>query len=129
MNLFISVIKEYILRNLLMLQIGLAIAGAIGFYFYLGQITLLASVFGGIVAIANSMLLARRLKKAASMAQENPDGGVLTLYLGVIQRFFFVIIMFVLGLSVFKLHPPAMLGVFGLVQIAYLILGSTKVKE
>lgn len=117
------------MRSLLILQVGLVVAGTIGFYLYLGSVTLWASLFGGGVAIANSVLLARRLQSAASMADSNPDGGVLTLYLGVIQRFFFVVIMFVLGLTVFKFHPPAMLGVFGLVQVAYLIFGSMKVKE
>ncbi|MCK5726601.1 MAG: ATP synthase subunit I [Thiotrichaceae bacterium] len=117
------------MRSLLILQIGLVLAGTLGFYLYLDSLgAVWASLFGGAVAIANSYLLARRLENAAAMAEENPDGGVLTLYLGVIQRFFFVVIMFVLGLTVFKFIPHAMLGVFALVQVAYLVFGSMQVK-
>ena len=96
----------------------------VAFVYFIGEVTIWASLLGGAVAIANTLLLSRRLDTAAEMADTNPDGGVLTLYLGVIQRFVFVLVMFGIGMGVLKLNPPAMLGAFAVAQLAYMIYGS-----
>ena len=116
------------MRSLIIIQVILILASTVGFYHYMGEVTLMASFFGGTVAIVNTLLLSHRLDSAAGMADDNPDGGVLTLYLGVIQRFIFVLVMFGIGMGVLKLTPPAMLGTFALAQLAYMIYGSKKAK-
>lgn len=97
--------------------------------YYMGEQTLLASFFGGAVALANTLLLSRRLDAAAGMADSNPDGGVLSLYLGVVQRFIFVLVMFGIGMGLLRLNPPSMIGTFALAQLAYMIYGSNKAKS
>lgn len=82
-----------------------------------------AALFGGCVALANSVLLYRKLDSASSMAEDNPNGGMMTLYAGVIQRFVFVLGMFAVGMGLLKLHPVAVVGTFGLAQLAYMICG------
>ena len=117
------------MRSLIIIQITLILVSATAFAYYMGEVTVLSSLFGGAVAIVNTLLLSRRLNTAAEMADENPDGGILVLYLGVIQRFIFVLVMFGIGMRLLKLTPPAMLGTFALAQVAYMIYGSKRAKK
>ena len=82
-----------------------------------------AALFGGCVALANSVLLYRKLDAASSMANDNPNGGMMTLYAGVIQRFVFVLVMFGVGMKLLELHPVAIIGAFGIAQLGYMICG------
>ncbi len=116
------------MRSLLIIQAILVLVGvAVSFYFLRNE-GLLPAAFGGAVAVANTILLSRRLESAGEMAKENPDGGVLSLYLGVIQRFVFVLVMFGVGMGVLKLQPPPMLGTFALAQLAFMLFGSKKAR-
>ncbi|HIQ14385.1 MAG TPA: ATP synthase subunit I [Leucothrix sp.] len=116
------------MRSLLIIQAVLVLVGvAVSFYFLRSE-GLLPATFGGAVAVVNSILLSRRLESAGEMAKENPEGGVLSLYLGVIQRFVFVLVMFAVGMGVLKLQPPPMLGTFALAQLAFMLFGSKKAR-
>jgi len=112
------------MRSLLIIQAMLVMVGVVASYYYFGDDGLLPSTYGGAVAVVNTILLSRRLDSAGEMAEENPDGGVLTLYLGVVQRFVFVLVMFGVGMGVLKLLPPPMLGTFALSQLAFMLFGS-----
>lgn len=114
------------MRSLLIIQAILVLAGIAVSFYYLGNEGLLPAAFGGAVAIANTILLSRRLESAGEMAKDNPDGGVLSLYLGVVQRFVFVLVMFGVGMGVLKLQPPPMLGTFAIAQLAFMLFGSRK---
>ncbi len=116
------------MRSLIIIQAVLVMLGMIGFYFYLGETALIAALYGGVVAIIHTILLSRRLVSAGDMADDNPDGGVLNLYLGVIQRFVFTLVMFGIGMGVLKLNPPSMIGTFALAQIAYMLYGAKRGK-
>ena len=98
-------------------------------FYFLGESGLLPAAYGGAVAIANSILLSRRLLIAGEMAEESPEQGVLQLYLGVVQRFIFVLVMFGVGMGVLKLLPPPMLGTFAVAQLAFMIFGSKQTKK
>ncbi len=116
------------MRSLLIIQASLVIIGIAVSFYYLANDGILPAAYGGAVAIANTILLSRRLDSAGEMAKENPEGGVLTLYLGVIQRFVFVLVMFGIGMGVLKLLPPPMLGTFAAAQLAYMLFGSKQTK-
>ena len=116
------------MRNLLVIQAILVLLGVAVSFFYLADEGILPAAYGGAVAIANTILLSRRLDSAGEMAKENPEGGVLTLYLGVIQRFVFVLVMFGVGMGVLKLLPPPMLGTFAVAQLAFMLFGSKQTK-
>ena len=111
------------MQRLLIIQASLVLIAIIATIYYLGAGSVLAALFGGCIAIANSIMLYRKLDAAGSMAEDNPDAGVMTLYAGVIQRFIFVLAMFAIGIKLLELHPVAMLGAFGLAQLAYMISG------
>lgn len=116
------------MRNLLVIQAVLVLLGVAVSFFYLAEDGIMPAAYGGAVAIANTILLSRRLDSAGVMAKENPEGGVLTLYLGVIQRFVFVLVMFGVGMGVLKLLPPPMLGTFAVAQLAFMLFGSKQTK-
>lgn len=116
------------MRKLLIIQATLIILGmAVSFHYY-GEPGLLAAAYGGAIALANTMLLSRRLDRAGEMADTDPDGGVLTLYLGVVQRFVFVLVMFGIGMGVVRLLPPPLLGTFAVAQLAFMIFGTRRTK-
>jgi ATP synthase protein I len=116
------------MRSLLIIQASLVLIGIAVSFYYLADDGMLAAAYGGAVAIANTILLSRRLDAAGEMAEDNPEGGVLALYLGVVQRFVFVLVMFGVGMGVLKLLPPPMLGTFAIAQLAFMLFGSKKAK-
>jgi len=111
------------LQRLLVIQATLVLIAIIATVFLSSVDSAAAALFGGCVALANSVLLYRKLDAASSMAQDNPNGGIMTLYAGVIQRFIFVLGMFGVGMGLLKLNPVAVIGAFGLAQLAYMICG------
>ena len=117
------------MRSLFIFQLVLVLVGMAVAFFYLQEPGLLSAAFGGGVAIMNSVMLSRRLKSAAGMAENNPDAGVLSLYFGVVQRFIFTLVMFGVGMGLLKLAPPPMLGVFALAQLGYVLYGRNKLTE
>ncbi|MCK5918802.1 MAG: ATP synthase subunit I [Cocleimonas sp.] len=116
------------MRKLLLIQATLIIVGMAASYHYYSDAGLLAAAYGGGTALVNTMLLSRRLDRAGEMAKSNPDAGVLTLYLGVVQRFVFVLIMFGFGMGAIHLLPPPLLGTFAVAQLAYMIFGTRHAK-
>lgn len=118
-----------IMRSLLVIQAILVLAGVAVSYYYLGENGMLPAAFGGAIAIANTILLSRRLDVAGAMAKDNPEGGVLALYLGVVQRFVFVLVMFGVGMGALKLLPPPLLGTFAVAQLAFMFFGTKRTKQ
>ncbi len=116
------------MRKLLIIQATLIIIGMIVSHYYYSDAGLLAAAYGGGTALVNTMLLSSRLNRAGAMAKEDPDAGVLTLYLGVVQRFIFVLIMFGFGMGAIHLLPPPLLGTFAVAQLAYMIFGTRHAK-
>ena len=111
------------MQRLLIIQATLVLVAVIATIFLSNVESIGAALFGGGVALANSVLLYRKLDSASSMAQDNPNAGIMTLYAGVIQRFVFVLGMFGVGMGLLKLNPVAVIGAFGLAQLAYMICG------
>ena len=110
--------------RLLLIQASLVLFASIGSFYYFGSDAVLATLFGGAIAIANTFLLSRRLDAASSLAVDNQNAGVLTLYLGVIQRFVFTLVMFGIGIKVLGLVPPfAIIGGFAVAQLGFMISG------
>lgn len=102
---------------------------AIGSFYYFGSHAVPATLFGGAIAMANAVLLSRRLEQASDLAENNPSAGSLTLYLGVVQRFVFTLVMFAVGIKVLNLTPPEMIiGGFAVAYLGFMICGSTQKK-
>lgn len=107
------------MRKLLIIQIFLIALVVVGFHLQQGQAVALSALFGGAIALVNTLLLAWRVRRAGQVAEENETRGVFTLYLGAIERFVFTLIGFVVGMGTLKLSPFPMLVSFAVAQIGY----------
>ena len=102
----------------------LFILGAIGFSFYIfGVDAVTAALYGGSVALLNTLWLNRGVIQAGETAKENPKLGVYELYFGAVQRFVFVLVALAIGLAAFKLMAEPLLLTFGVAQLALFFAG------
>ena len=95
---------------------------AIGLYLY-GSAAIIPALYGGAVALANTIWLNRGVVQAGEAARDDPKQGVYTLYFGAVQRFVFVLVALAIGLAAFKLMPEPLLLTFGVAQLAFFIGG------
>lgn len=110
-----------IMRSLLIIQLVIVLLGVVVSVQYFGQQAMLPAFYGGAVALANTMLLSGRIKKFDELAKTSPQTGVMSLMLGVLQRFVFVLVALGVGLGALKLLPLPLLGTFMAAQLAYVI--------
>lgn len=115
------------MRNVLIIQVILILAGSAVSRFYLGDDALLPAFYGGVVALANTLLLSQRVARAGELAKTNPQRSVYTLYFGVVQRFVFVLVALGFGLGYLKLLPVPLLGTFMIAQLAYVLMGTRQI--
>lgn len=104
-----------ILARLLVIQMLVTLAVAVGFYIMVSVPLAVGSVvYGGVTAMVVSVLLAWRVNRAS-----RPGAGVAGLYLSTLERMAFVAAAFVLGLAVLGLAPLALIAGFAGAEIAY----------
>ena len=114
-------IPVFRMRSLLIIQLIIVLLGVIVSVQYFGQQAMLPALYGGAVALVNTLLLSGRIKKLDELAKTSPQAGVMSLMLGVLQRFVFVLVMLGVGLGALKLLPMPLLGTFMAAQLAYVI--------
>ena len=107
------------MRNILILQAFLIIAAAVFSYGRGGLWAAQSALYGGAIALANSLLLARRVTRAGATAQTDTKKGAFIFYIGAVQRFIVTLVAFGVGLGLLKLSPLPLLIAFALAQLAY----------
>jgi len=85
----------------------------------------ISAVYGGMIGVASALILGRGVAKATELAKQDPKQSMLTLYIGAVQRFVGVIVLFALGMAVIKLEPLALLVAFGGAQLSFLFASRT----
>jgi len=97
------------------------LVAAILVYAIYGQARTLAVIYGGLVTLANSILLAWRMR--AAKRRINPDVGqdLRMLYRTSLERFVLVVAFLALGMGILKLDPLALIAGFVLGQLAWLV--------
>ena len=86
------------------------------------------SIFGGLVSIVNSLLLARSVNAAGKAASEQEQTrGALVLVKSVIIRFAFVLVSFYVGIVYLKLAAIEILVAFALAQLGYVFYKSKSI--
>ncbi len=115
------------MRSILIIQFILMLGGVAVSWSYQGDSALLPAFYGGAIALANTLLLSRRVAQADEIAKISPQQSVSALYLGVVQRFVFVLVALGLGLGYLKLSPVPLLGTFMVSQLAYMLMGTRQV--
>ena len=79
-----------------------------------------SSVFGGILSILNTLLLARSINQAGTAAlEQNISGGTLVIFKSLIFRMALVLLGFYVGIVQFSLDALQMLAAFALAQLGY----------
>jgi F0F1-type ATP synthase assembly protein I len=107
-------------RKVIVWQVIGGVAAAAVFFVSKGWGPAQAALCGGLIGTATTLLLSRSVKKAGRAADDT-NAGMRILYLGAVQRFFFVLGAFALGVAVLKLEPLALCAGFALAQVGYLI--------
>lgn len=106
------------LRNLIIIQLILIMAVAVATLFWQGRVQALAALYGGAIVLLNSLLLARRMRRAGKLEGRSV---VAAMYAGAAQRFVLAAAGFALGMGLLKLAPLPMIAAFALAQFAYVI--------
>lgn len=107
------------MKRLLVIQAVLVlIALAISGYWY-GNDAVIASLYGGGVAIINTLWLGKKVEAAGELAEDDLDRGIYAIYFNAVQRFVFVLVALGVGLQALKLVPQPLLLTFAVAQIAY----------
>ena len=115
------------MRSILIIQFILVLAGVAVSKYYQGDVAMLPAFYGGAIALANTLLLSRRVARAGEIAETNPQQSVNALYLGVVQRFVFVLVALGFGLGYLKLMPIPLIATFMIAQLAYMLMGTRQV--
>lgn len=105
-------------RKVLIAQIGLVSATALAFFIWQGQTQALSAIFGGAIALVNSLLMVRSYRRG--QAKEG-NRVLVSMYAGSAQRFVTAAVGFAAGLALLKLAPLPMIAAFALAQIGYVV--------
>ncbi len=110
------------MQSFLWIQTLLILAGTGFSYYYMGSFGAQSAAYGGGIALFSSLILARRTNKAIKSASEGSPQVMGLLYMGVIQRYVFVLVGLGVGLGILKLKAEPLLIVFGVAQLAYFFM-------
>jgi F0F1-type ATP synthase assembly protein I len=112
------------MNRVLISQALIALAVALAFLAGSGGDAARAALFGGAITLVTTYLLARRIARAAALAQRNANSGTMALYLGAAQRFALVAGLLILGLGVLKLAPVPLLAALAATHLGFLMVGN-----
>lgn len=107
-------------RKLILLQVGVSVVIAVAFFMAMGQGEALAALYGGVISIVIAFLLGRGVVRAAEAARQDHKKSMLILYVGALQRFILVLVLFGIGLKGLGLPFIPMIVGFAGAQLAYL---------
>jgi len=79
--------------------------------FYSASLNIMALLYGGVISVLTSAIMAYRITQAAKKVAEGSDKGNLYVYLGAIERIFIAIVLFGLGFIGLGFSPvPMVIG-------------------
>lgn len=102
------------------LQVGVGAVIAAAFFMAKGQGAAVSAFYGGVISIVVAFLLGRGVARAAEAARQDQKKSMLILYLGALQRFILVLVLFGVGLKGLSLSFLPMIAGFAGAQLAYL---------
>lgn len=80
----------------------------------------LAALYGGLVTVSGTLLMAWRIRRAGEMGQRSKHQGYVEVYTGAVQKFILTLVLLGVGMGVIKLHPLAIIVGFAFTQLSYL---------
>lgn len=119
MNYAETVLKQT-LRRLLAAQVGLVVVTAAGFLAVQGGMEAVAALFGGGIALLNTLISALHLRRATAAASASAGHGMGELYIGAVIRFVATPTLVAVGIWALGLSPIAIIAGFAVAQLGYL---------
>lgn len=116
------------MRNILIVQFFVVLAVALISISYFDMDAALSALFGGMIAVVNTLLSMRHLRRAETRACEVAEKNIRIFYQCAFERLFITMSLFALGLGLLKLGPLALIGGFISTQ-AVLFLNIYKVSS
>jgi ATP synthase protein I len=107
-------------RKVIALQVGVSALIAAAFFMAKGAEEAYSAFYGGLISVVVAFLLGRGVVRAAEAARQDPKKSMLILYLGAVQRFILVLVLFGIGFKVLSLAFVPMIAGFAGAQLAYL---------
>ena len=105
------------LRRLMLIQGALTLLTALGFYLNHGAMVAIAALFGGAIALFNSLISARQLARASRSGGANRQ--MAELYFGAAMRFLATPALVAVGIVALGLDAIAIIVGFAVAQIAF----------
>jgi len=102
-------------------QIALILCIGATYLAMFGWFKALAIVYGGSMAVFSAWMLMKRIRLATKTAREMPGREMGILYIGAIQRFVLVLVLFAIGMAILKLDPVSLLIGFAVPQGVFLL--------
>jgi ATP synthase protein I len=84
-----------------------------------GSGAVLAALYGGVIAIGNTLLLHRRVVQANRVLKKDAETDVRSMYLGALERFIFTMTGMAAGMAWIKLEPAFLLIGFALAYLGH----------
>jgi len=107
-------------RKVLALQVGASVLIAAAFFMGKGQVEAYSAFYGGMISAVIALLLGRGVARASETARHDHKKSMLILYIGAVQRFVIVLVLFGVGMKALKLSfIPLIIG-FACAQLAHL---------
>jgi len=94
---------------------------ALAFWLGAGGGAGLAAVYGGMVSVLMTLVLAWRVSQAGRVTAAGKISGVFPAYLGVVERFALAIAGLAVGMGLLHLMPAPMLVSFAAAQLSFVI--------
>lgn len=108
-------------RRVTGLQLTIGGLTAAGFFVAKGLWEAQSALYGGLISVLVTYMLARRVERAGEIARQNPKKSMQLLYIGAVQRFVLVAALLGCGLLLIKLEPLALIVGLAVTQLAYVI--------
>jgi ATP synthase protein I len=107
------------MRSFLWTQVIFIMLGALFAYVYLGWFDVMSLLYGGGVALGSSVILLYRSGRIIDAVAKGSVHATTLLYVGLVQRYLFVLLALGGGLLYLKLNAKPMLGMFAITQLVY----------
>lgn len=116
-------------RKIIMLQLGVSLVVAAGFFLKDGSQEAISAFYGGLVSVISATMLSRGILSAGRKAPESAKTSQVILYLGAVVRFVLVLALFGIGLGVLKLAPIAVIAGFVITQLVFVLMAGRQGRE
>lgn len=102
-------------------QLAMTAIGALLASLFMGPVAAFAALYGGAVALSNTLLLAWRASEGAGRPVQDPRRELAWVIRSSMERFFWVSLLLAAGLGWMKLMPLPMLAGFALGQLTLVV--------